>query len=373
MEVGLVSCTKSKKDVPSKPKELYMESALFRKARRHVENQLDNWFILSAKHGLLDPEGEEIEPYDETLRDAYADEKREWSQQVFEELKERGLLDHTLVLHAGTDYYEYLTPLLEDAGVEYRTPTQGLSQGPTMRWYNIEQFYYLMDRLEDQVGGKQRLGDCTGYMDWPERGVYFFFAPDETRENGEQLRVTRVGTHAVSEGSSTSMWDRLKQHYGTGSGSKDHPHGGNHRGSVYRKRVGEAIINREGLKDEYSSWNQRWSSIERERGEVRDEEYPLEKQVSEYLREQPFLWIRVDDEPSKNSDRAKIEENVIALLSNFEKGSIDPRSDDWLGEDSPKKEIRESGLWNVNHVEEDYSSDFLELLEEKVEQTTNEP
>jgi hypothetical protein len=30
------------------------------------------------------------------------------------------------------------------------------------------------------------------------------------------LRVTRVGTHAVSAGSSTSLWDRLKQHYGTG-------------------------------------------------------------------------------------------------------------------------------------------------------------
>lgn len=81
MEVGLVSYTKSKKDVASKSKELYMESALFRKARRHVQKQLDDWFILSAKRGLLDPEGEEIEQYDETLRDAYADEKREWSRQ----------------------------------------------------------------------------------------------------------------------------------------------------------------------------------------------------------------------------------------------------------------------------------------------------
>ena len=38
-----------------------------------------------------------------------------------------------------------------------------------------------------------------------------------------------------------------------------------------------------------------------------------------------------------------------------------------------KKNISESVLWNVNHVEEDYSPDFLDLLEEKVEQTTNEP
>lgn len=46
-------------------------------------------------------------------------------------------------------------------------------------------------------------------MDWPERGVYFFFANDEYREGGDQLRLTRIGTHAVSSGSGTSMWNRL--------------------------------------------------------------------------------------------------------------------------------------------------------------------
>nr|WP_240940450.1 hypothetical protein [Haloarcula argentinensis] len=230
-----------------------------------------------------------------------------------------------------------------------------------------------MQRLEDQVGGKQKLEDCTGYMDWPSRGVYFFFAPDETRENTSQLRVTRVGTHAVSQGSSTSLWDRLKQHYGTGSRSQNHPHGGNHRGSVYRKRVGEAIIHRDDVQDQYPSWNQRWSSIDRERDTVRDEEYSLEKKVSSFIRRKPLLWIRVDDEPSKNSERGFIERNTIALLSNYEKETLDPRSSTWLGKHSPKQEIRESGLWNVNHVEENYDSEFLDLLEEKVAQTTTEP
>lgn len=373
MEVGLVSCSKSKKEIASKPRELYIESALFRKARRHVETHQDDWYILSAKHHVLDPEGEEIEPYDETLTNKTVDEKREWSQEVFQELEEQNLLTHTLVLHTGKDYYEHLIPLLEEAGVDYRIPTEGLSQGKTMRWYNIERFYNLMDRLEDQAGGKQKLEDCTGYMDWPDRGVYFFFSPTETREDSDQLRVTRIGTHAVSEGSSTSLWDRLKQHYGTGSGSKNHPHGGNHRGSVYRKRVGEAFIHKDNLQDEYPSWDDRWSSISRERDEVRDEEYSLEKRVSQFIRKQPFLWVNIDDEPSKHSDRATVEKNAIALLSNFEKEPIDPCSKDWLGKESPKKEIRKSGLWNVNHVDESYSSDFLDLLEEKVEQTTTEP
>jgi len=51
-------------------------------------------------------------------------------------------------------------------------------------------------------------------MDWPDRGVYFFFASDERRNAGDQLRITRIGTHAVSEGSSTSLWNRLRTHRG---------------------------------------------------------------------------------------------------------------------------------------------------------------
>lgn len=44
---------------------------------------------------------------------------------------------------------------------------------------DLHRLYRLLTDLEDRIGGKQRLGDCTGYMDWPERGVYFFFSHDE--------------------------------------------------------------------------------------------------------------------------------------------------------------------------------------------------
>jgi hypothetical protein len=77
------------------------------------------------------------------------------------------------------------------------------------RHSDLDRLYDLFDRLEENVGGKQRLKDCTGYMDWPERGVYFFFAKDETRESTDQLRLTRVGTHAVScKRSASSMLSR---------------------------------------------------------------------------------------------------------------------------------------------------------------------
>ena len=226
---------------------------------------------------------------------------------------------------------------------------------------DIDRFYDLLKELEMRVGGKETLGDCTGYMDWPDRGIYFFFASDEPR--GGQLRLTRVGTHAVSSGSSTSLWDRLRTHRGAKRGTYEG--GGNHRGSVFRKRIGEAIIEREGLHGEYSEWGV-GSSAGREQ---RLKELDLERRVSNLIRDLPFLWVSVDDEPGPDSDRAYLEQNTIALLSNYRRESIDPRND-WLGQYSRSEKIRESGLWNVNHVDEEYDPDFLDSLQERIEQAS---
>jgi len=229
---------------------------------------------------------------------------------------------------------------------------------------DLDRLYDLLDQLEANVGGKQRLKNCTGYMNWPERGVYFFFAEDETRDSTDQLRLTRIGTHAVSSGSGTSLWNRLRTHRGANSGTYED--GGNHRGSVFRKRVGEAMIERNGIHNEYPNWGD-GSSADRER---RLSELEHERRVSEYIRDLPFLWIDVDDDPSPQSDRAYIERNAIALVSNYQKDSLDHRSADWLGRDSPRSEISDSGLWNINHVQEQYNTAFLDRLDDAVEETS---
>ncbi|WP_436932452.1 DUF6884 domain-containing protein [Halosimplex halobium] len=138
MEVGLVSCTKSKRETAAAPQELYMASAFFRKAREYVETNHDTWYVLSAKHGVLEPDGDPIEPYDETLSEAPVSRKRSWAESVFEELRERGLFadGNRLVFHAGRDYYDELLPLLEETAVETATPTDGLQFGETLSWYN---------------------------------------------------------------------------------------------------------------------------------------------------------------------------------------------------------------------------------------------
>jgi hypothetical protein len=192
-----------------------------------------------------------------------------------------------------------------------------------------------------------------------ERSV-FFFSPDESRDKSDQFRASRVGTHAVSVGSETTLWNRLRTHRGTFGGTR--PNGGNHRASVFRLRVGEALINRHGIADEYPNWGEASSAT----ADIRDVEHELEKQVSEFIRELPLLWVEVDDEPGSNSQRSFIERNMIALLSNYRRDSLDPRTEAWLGNDSDAPEIRESGLWNVNHIEESHSPAFLDTLSEYV-------
>jgi len=137
-EIGLVSCVKSKQDSPAKPRYLYT-SDYFQKMRSYAEENHDEWWILSAKHGLLDPDGPPVEPYDETLRGASVVKKRDWAEEVYQELEEAGLLtsDVHLVIHAGRDYYGELLPKIRELeGVSVEIPTEGLSIGETLSWYN---------------------------------------------------------------------------------------------------------------------------------------------------------------------------------------------------------------------------------------------
>jgi len=136
-EIGLVSCVKTKQDQPAPPKALYT-SSYFEKMRAYAEQYHHEWWILSAKHGLIAPDGPPIEPYDETLSGSPVARKREWAGQVADQLAEQGLLSAnvTLVIHAGQDYYGELLPRIEDSAVTVEIPTKGLAIGETQAWYN---------------------------------------------------------------------------------------------------------------------------------------------------------------------------------------------------------------------------------------------
>ena len=96
--------------------------------------------------------------------------------------------------------------------------------------------------------------------------------------------------------------------------------------------------------------------------EVRLAEHVHEVEVSAYLRSLPFLWLAVGDPPGRDSHRGIIERGTIGLLSRRVNPAADPPSADWLGHHALAPEIRTSGLWNVNHVDERYAPAFLDLL-----------
>ena len=80
----------------------------------------------------------------------------------------------------------------------------------------------------------------------------------------------------------------------------------------------------------------------------------------------PFLSLAIDDDAGPGSKRGYIERNAIALVSNFGKTPLDPPSQLWLGRHSERERVRSSGLWNSNHVVEQYDPAFLGELERLV-------
>lgn len=229
----------------------------------------------------------------------------------------------------------------------------------TRRHDDLIRFYDLLGRLEAQTSGRRLLSACHGRMDWPERGVYFFMESSEARtDTGGGLRIVRVGTHALKDGSRTTLWNRLSQHRG-----QEKSGAGNHRGSIFRLLVGSSLLKRDGQSCPT------WGVGSNAQAEIRSKEASVERQVSQLIRAMPLLWLPVDDPSRPDSLRGYIERHSIALLSNLAKEPIDPASSGWLGSgcDRGKARVRDSGLWNQNHVDESYDPAFLDVLEELVE------
>lgn len=213
----------------------------------------------------------------------------------------------------------------------------------------LDRFYDLLDELENNIGGRRRLGDCHGRMNWPKRGVYFFFEPGETRNvKSSSSRVVRVGA-------STRLWTRISYHRGTLN-----PYGGYHRRSTFRRLVGNAIGKRN-PKLMPESWKQEGYIPP----EIRELELPHEVRVSKYLAKMTLLFVCVPDASESNSMMEDIERESIALLSGYREPSPDKPSSNWLGLQSTQ-EVQRSGLWNSKHVKGGYSQAFLDDFEELI-------
>src|SRR5688572_18880765 len=104
--IGLVGCVKEKRRSPAPAKDLYT-SPLFLGRRNAVEASCDEWFVLSALHGLVAP-NQRLEPYDKTLNSLGRAERRQWSGRVLRALEQQlgSLAELHFELHAGATYLE---------------------------------------------------------------------------------------------------------------------------------------------------------------------------------------------------------------------------------------------------------------------------
>ncbi len=132
--IVLVSCVSKKRTVPSPAQDLYL-SDWFLKASAYAKKVGDQWFILSAKYGLLAPD-KVIEPYNVTLKTMPIGSRRLWAARVIQDLKPIVSLGDTVIFLAGDAYRENLITPIQNMRCQISIPMQGLRIGEQMQWLN---------------------------------------------------------------------------------------------------------------------------------------------------------------------------------------------------------------------------------------------
>ncbi len=359
MYLVLVGCAKAKLDVPAPASDIYV-SPLFRASMAWAQATQQPVRILSAKYGIL-PTDTVIEPYDVYLGDLTARERSALAYRVREQL--RGTPATDVVVLGGKAYVDLVREALPDAAIH--SPLEMLNIGNRIRWLNtsvgstwcdflaLEDLYAL---LREFAGGALTAATLPSLEETlagriPERGVYFFFELGEYRRGRQELRVTRVGTHAVSQNAKSTLRGRLRTHAGTAALA------GSHRSSIFRLHVGAALQHQGD--QSIQTWGKGSGGVAD--AETRVAEAPLEVEVSRYMRRTRVLLVEIADTPSARSDRSFVERNSIGTLSTAGR-AIDPPSEGWLGNCSPRPEIRQSGVWNLDHLYSQVNPAFISTL-----------
>ena len=164
-----------------------------------------------------------------------------------------------------------------------------------------------------------------------QNGIYILFEKNEHGHGGD--RIVRVGTHTGQN----QLAQRLMEHF-----VKE-----NKNRSIFRKNIGRVFLNQ--TNDDYLKiWNLDLTSKKNRNAfqhlvnEVFQKQ--LEQQISECLRANfSFSIIEVQDEKR----RLELEKQLIQIVSSCEECGP---SQTWLGNHSPVKKIRQSGLWQTQHV-----------------------
>lgn len=359
--VLLVCCGRRKGTGTRRAAELYI-SPRVRLATRVARAVGKPFWIVSAKHGLLDPD-RLVSPYDLSLDHLESRDLDWWRARLKEDLLRSypSNIPRFVVLGSG-EYANQIRHTLEDLRCSVETPIAGLpinlqlswlkkAAKAMLRWNDLKRLYAGLDSLTES-GGVLSLPEALEQTQLPQKGVYIFLDPEEVRHVGTGgPRVVRIGTHAVSEGSKATLRNRLRTHRGTGAGI------GSHRSSIFRLHIGAALMRRSCQFSEIASWGLSKAYTP----EILSVERPLEEAVSRYIARLRVAIVPIEDAATKFSLRRHLEKNLIALFTE-DHIILDKANGGWLGNDSPNPTIRETGLWNINEAFTAYDPSSLSLV-----------
>ena len=190
-------------------------------------------------------------------------------------------------------------------------------------------------RIHEWANGLRRFSFPFEPADIPENGIYFLFEKGE-RAHGVD-RIVRIGTHIGKR----RLPIRLKDHFLREN--KD--------GSIFRKNIGRALLNKE-----QDSFLEVWDRKPTPR-EFHNKKVHVEKVVSSYIRDKiSFSALSIEGK----GERKSLESKIISTISWCEKNCP---SRSWLGRCSPEQKIQESGLWLVRELyKEPLSEEEMEKL-----------
>lgn len=137
-EVTIIQCTDSKRNEKAPARELYDESGYFCDMRDWAKSRNVPWYILSAKHGLVNP-NTVLEPYNEFGI------SESQSETIAEQLHEKGI--KVVYICAGMKYTGPLIPSLENIGIDVVNPFSGMGIGERRNKLQIETSKLLNTQL----------------------------------------------------------------------------------------------------------------------------------------------------------------------------------------------------------------------------------
>ena len=134
--LGLLACVKSKKEGFHKARDLY-ESNLFKLGVKYLDLKTDDWYILSAKYGLVH-QNQHIKNYNESLNSKNKIQRLAWSKNVWYQLLPKLKNVKIIILIEGTNYRKDLTERIDQAGIPCWVPLASMGIGNQMQWLKEE-------------------------------------------------------------------------------------------------------------------------------------------------------------------------------------------------------------------------------------------